>query len=121
MNCRPGDLAVVIKAMNKQNLGRIVHVIEEHDGSGDLVLDATVLGHIWLVEAARPLVWRRAGKRLRRRRGPAPDAYLMPVGRATPVSNAPATSDISTSAGGYLAEQQLLPVAQESQGALWHP
>jgi hypothetical protein len=120
MNCRPGDLAIVVRAENKQNLGRIVHVVQEHDGAGDLVLDERVYGHVWLVEAERPLVWRRAGKRVRRRRGPAPDDYLLPVGSTPSESTAPATSDVSTDTGADAAEEAVT-APHDAVGAIWHP
>ena len=38
MRCRPGDMAVVLDAVHKSNIGKIVTVIELHDGLGDVVL-----------------------------------------------------------------------------------
>lgn len=35
LRCKPGDLAVVIQAMFKTNLGRIVRVIRPSCGEGD--------------------------------------------------------------------------------------
>ena len=77
MKCRVGDLAVVIDAYHRSNLGRIVHVIAPHDGTGDLPFrDA---GPVWLVQADQPLTWSVAAKQVRRKIGPAPDRQLQPI------------------------------------------
>lgn len=34
--CRPGDLAIIVTADYKTNLGRIVRIIKADDGSGDI-------------------------------------------------------------------------------------
>ena len=36
LRCKPGDLAVVIDARYKCNLGAVVQVIELHNGVGDI-------------------------------------------------------------------------------------
>ncbi len=74
MKCRPGDLAVIIKARNRCNVGKIVKVIALHDGKGDLVISGA-----WLVHCAHPLVWQKKGKLYRRKQGPAPDDQLWPI------------------------------------------
>jgi len=75
--CRPGDLAVVISANLPTNLGRVVLVIKPDDGNSDLryPLDQNA----WIVQADKPLVWLVDGKKVRRKRGPAPDAQLQPI------------------------------------------
>lgn len=75
--CRAGDLAVVVDATHRCNLGRIVRVLKKHDGTGDLVFrDA---GFIWFVESAQRMTWSIGKKRIRRKRGPVPDLYLKPL------------------------------------------
>lgn len=81
--CKAGDLAVVVDAYYRSNLGRIVRVIAQHDGKGDLVFrDA---GVVWLVQSSQPMTWTVAGKRFRRKRGPVPDTSLKPI-RGKPVT-----------------------------------
>ena len=78
MKCRVGDLAIVIDAFHRRNLGYIVQVIAAHDGTGDIVFPVEA-GQVWLVEAIRPLTWSNNGKRYRRKVGPAPDNQLQPI------------------------------------------
>jgi hypothetical protein len=78
MRCKIGDMAVVIDAYHRCNLGNIVRVIEPHDGTGDLIFGSSD-GHVWLVEAARPMTWTVKKKRYRRKVGPAPDNQLQPI------------------------------------------
>lgn len=80
--CRAGDLCVVIDATHRCNLGRIVRIIEKHDGTGDLVFRN--VGVVWQVESAQRMTWSIGKKRIRRRRGPVPDSYLKPI-RGNPV------------------------------------
>lgn len=49
MRCRIGDLAVVIDAYHRCNLGTIVRIIAPHDGIGTLTI--TDAGHVRLVDA----------------------------------------------------------------------
>lgn len=85
MKCRVGDLAIVIDAFHRGNLGHIVRVIGTHDGTGDIVFPVES-GHVWLIEAARPLTWSMHEKRFRRKVGPAPDSQLQPI-RGTPADD----------------------------------
>ncbi len=78
MKCRVGDLAIVIDAFHRRNLGQIVRVIATHDGTGDIVFPVET-GQVWLVEGNRPLTWSLYGKRYRRKIGPAPDNQLQPI------------------------------------------
>lgn len=55
LRCTAGDLAIIIHAHHRTNLGRIVKVIAPHDSKGDLVFHDA--GAIWLVECAQPLTW----------------------------------------------------------------
>lgn len=77
LRCKPGDLAIVIKAKNKCNLGRIVRVIQLDQGSGVLLYPAST--PTWLTESAHRMTWYVQGKRVQRKNGPIPDAQLQPV------------------------------------------
>jgi hypothetical protein len=81
VRCKLGDLAIVISAKNKRNLGIIVKIIDADDRKGALRYP---LGTpTWLVESQKPLTWVVDGKRHSYHRGPVPDAQLQPI-RATP-------------------------------------
>jgi hypothetical protein len=75
--CRAGDLAVVVNAYYRSNLGRIVKVLAPHDAQGALVFRD--VGHVWLVEAPQPMIWTIGSRRFRRKCGPVPDANLKPI------------------------------------------
>ena len=82
--CRPGDLAIVVRAVYRSNIGRIVKVVALHDGKG--VLQFGNIGPVWLVACAQPMTWTKDGKRYRRKKGPVPDACLKPIRGTPPVS-----------------------------------
>lgn len=75
--CKAGDLAIVVHAFHRGNLGRIVEVVGLHDGTGDLVFREG--GVVWLVKCAQPMTWTVGKKRFRRKYGPVPDAVLKPI------------------------------------------
>ena len=77
VRCKPGDLAVVIDARYKCNLGAVVQVIELHHGFGDLRYPLEQ--NAWLAKSSKVLQWTVAGKRYRRKSGPVPDAQLQPI------------------------------------------
>lgn len=77
MKCRVGDLAVVVGAEYKSNLGKIVRVVEPHDGRGEIHFRNQ--GPIWWVESHSMLFWTKGRKRFRRRTGPVPDYILYPI------------------------------------------
>lgn len=80
MNCKPGDLAIVIKASVPQNIGKIVRV-----------LCAKESGVSWFIDCDAEYVTR-AGRVVRRdpmRDLFAPDAWLKPV------SGLPITDDVT--------------------------
>jgi hypothetical protein len=83
LNCKPGDLAVVITAHNPENIGTIVRVIKKHHNQNALVDFKG--SHIWMAEAPRPMLYDVGGKMIRRRRGAVPDAILRPI-RGLPVN-----------------------------------
>jgi hypothetical protein len=75
--CRPGDLAVVINAHNPANVGRIVQVLGPDDGTSDLQFPKDVL--VWIVQSEKTMVWDVDKRKVRRKRGPVPDAQLQPI------------------------------------------
>ena len=81
LRCKPGDLAVVINAKYKRNLGIIVKVIEIDDRTGPVryALETPV----WLAESQKAMTWVANGRRYSCNRGPIPDAQLQPI-RGTP-------------------------------------
>lgn len=77
LRCKPGDMAIVIDARYKCNLGAIVQVIELHNGVGDIRY--LKKHNAWLAKSSKPLKWVVNGKCYRRKTGPVPDAQLQPI------------------------------------------
>ena len=77
LRCKPGDLAIVIDAHYKCNLGVIVEVIELHNGLG--VPSYPPEQNAWLAKTSKVLKWTANGKVYRRKSGPVPDAQLQPI------------------------------------------
>jgi len=77
LRCKPGDMAIVIDARYKCNLGAIVQVIELHNGVGDIRY--LKKHNAWLAKSSKPLKWVVNGKCYRRKCGPVPDAQLQPI------------------------------------------
>ena len=77
LRCRPGDLAVVIDARLPSNLGRIVRIVAQHDGTGVLAYPPSVA--TWLVTSPCFMSWVMNGKRYRRKKGLVPDVQLQPL------------------------------------------
>ena len=77
LRCKPGDLAIVIDAKYKRNLGIIVKVIEMDDRTGSVryALETPV----WLTESQKAMTWVVNGTRYSSNRGPIPDAQLQPI------------------------------------------
>jgi hypothetical protein len=84
MKCRVGDLAVVIRADIRSNLGRIVKVLGPHDGCGLLRFKRD--GMVWKVACHQPMTWSLNGKLYRRKIGPVPDNRLQPIRGVAPES-----------------------------------
>ncbi len=82
LRCKTGDLAVVIDARYKCNLGAVVQVIKLHNGIGDIRYSKK--HNAWLAKSSKPLKWVFNGKCFRRKTGPVPDAQLQPI-RAYPL------------------------------------
>jgi len=97
MRCKPGDLAVIIDAFNRTNIGRIVKVIALHDRKGTLTMADSP--DVWLVHCAQPLTWTVGDKRYRRKSGPAPDAQLQPI-RGDALDNGLGAEELTSRATG---------------------
>ena len=68
--CRPGDIAIIVAAKHKRNLGLIVRVVEADRGE-DFIVWPTGAGPVWTCECAMAMKWKKGKKIYRRRRGPA--------------------------------------------------
>ena len=77
LNCKPGDLAIIIDAYNAVNIGAIVRIIATHKKQHALAKEAH--DHLWTVTAPHPLIYAIDGKLIGKRRGPAPDSTLRPI------------------------------------------
>ena len=77
MKCKPGDMAVVLSASHKSNVGRFVSVIELYTSTDDTNLDW--VPPVWLVESNAPLMWTRAKGLWIGNKGPVPDSALQPI------------------------------------------
>jgi hypothetical protein len=84
--CRPGDLAVVVSAKHRCNLGKIVEIVRLH-GRGHLVPNHWP-DPVWWVTSAVKMKWTFGGEVYRRRAGPVPDFKLQPI-RGTPRKQKP--------------------------------
>jgi hypothetical protein len=93
MNCKPGDLAVILKAEQSENVGRIVRCVRLI-GPGELVDGrdwlVTVPGPHWVIEATPGLLWNRHGRVARRAFW---DAGLRPI---TPPAGTVTASEVRT-------------------------
>jgi hypothetical protein len=77
MRGKVGDLAVVVSAEIRCNVGIIVQVVAAHDGAG--AIRFTDEGHVWVVACHQLMTWYLHGKRYRRKTGPVPDNRLQPI------------------------------------------
>jgi len=77
LRCKPGDLAIIVKAYNRCNIGTIVQVIRRDDGQHPLSFSPNI--PCWLVSSAKRLTWSKNAKKVRRFEGPAPDDQLQPI------------------------------------------
>ena len=76
-NCKPGDLAIVVKAHNACNIGTILKVLRPNRNQSALYTARDDV--LWLVEAPHPMTYDYGGTLRRRRKGPVPDSYLRPI------------------------------------------
>ena len=83
--CKPGDLAVVVKAHNACNIGTIVNVIGLYPHQSGLCAPEGDV--IWEAQASNPLTYDFSGVLKRRRIGPVPDSQLRPI-RGAPQAKA---------------------------------
>jgi len=84
MNCKPGDLAIIVRSEKDQLCGKVVKVIK---GWGDW----KPYGYLWTVEFAHPIATRRPSQSdlIIQSNADFPDAWLRPV------SGLPLTDDVS--------------------------
>ena len=83
LNCKPGDLAVIVTAYNLENIGTILRVLKTHKNQKAVLADKE--DHIWLAVAPRSMTYEVGGKLIRRKRGAVPDSVLRPI-RGLPFS-----------------------------------
>jgi hypothetical protein len=81
LNCRVGDLAIVVSAKLPQNVGQIVEILGFQTGVPFLL---TGPGHVWQVRAVsgRASLYHRfdkTGRVVQHAEGPVPDCCLKPV------------------------------------------
>jgi hypothetical protein len=77
MNCKPGDLAIVVDAYNPCNIGSILRVIKSHHNQRALSIETG--DHIWTVQATHPQAYEKGQKIIWRIKGPVPDSVLRPI------------------------------------------
>ena len=77
MNCKPGDLAIVVDAHNPCNIGSILRVLKTHRNQKSLLIEPG--DHIWLVQATHPQAYEKGQKIIYRMKGPVPDSVLRPI------------------------------------------
>lgn len=97
MNCKPGDIALVVSSRFEQNIGVLVDVIGPADGK--IVLSQEV-GQIWHCRARGAVTYQSVfGDRLVTQEGPIPDACLRPIrGRGNPEESTESRDDLVTPA-----------------------
>lgn len=82
MNCKQGDLALVVRATRPENLMKIVEVIGPYDPRECGIVLSVDSKKVWLCESrGSPLVWANAWGfgETHSHRGPIPDEYLRPI------------------------------------------
>ncbi len=77
MRCKEGDMAVVLSAFHKSNVGRFVNVVRLYDGTGSLGMTSDQ--PVWLVESNAPMTWTKGARVWHGHRGPVPDSALQPI------------------------------------------
>ena len=77
LNCKSGDLAIIIEAYNAVNIGAIVKIIGTH--KNQVAISKEAEDHLWTVIAPHPLTYAINGKLVTKRRGPAPDSTMRPI------------------------------------------
>lgn len=77
MKCRPGDMAVVLKAFHSSNVGAFVQIIAPYNEADRIKLGGGQA--VWWVESKVPLTWTRGCRLWHGTRGPVPEAALQPI------------------------------------------
>jgi len=77
MKCKAGDMAVVLSAFHKANVGRFVSVVKLYDNTGDAAMGWEQ--PVWLVESHAPMTWTKGAKVWQGHQGPVPDSALQPI------------------------------------------
>lgn len=77
MRCKKGDLAIVISAHYKDNIGCIVTIIRMARKNG--FLNMKNQGPLWLVSCGQNMKWTKENKIFRKKIGPVPDCFLQPI------------------------------------------
>ncbi|MFX3547684.1 hypothetical protein V8918_02840 [Ralstonia mannitolilytica] len=74
MNCKPGDMAIIVRCTIEENIGHVVHV---HSSYGEV----PGYGFCWNVDCPTPLiaVSLADNQRYRRNDGYIPDDWLRPI------------------------------------------
>ena len=75
LNCRAGDLAVIVDAFTPENIGMFVKVLGKHRNQSACPAEDV----IWLVQATQPMRYEKLGKITHKRKGPVPDTWLYPI------------------------------------------
>lgn len=82
MNCKPGDLAIIVRSKSPSNVGLIVQVIDGHSPLDTGIVTTDAARQVWHCESqGSPLTWELEYSigTLRRRNGPIPDECLRPI------------------------------------------
>ena len=113
LRCKPGDLAIVIDAKYKRNLGIIVKVIEMDDRTGPVryALDTPV----WLAESQKAMTWVVNGTRYSSNRGPIPDAQLQPIRGAPKEQTLQREAVVQRHSGTFLLREGLSRMTLDQQ------
>lgn len=97
MNCKPGDLALIVSSRFEQNVGVIVDVIGVAHGK---IVMPQEPGQIWHCRARGAITYETVfAERIVTSEGPIPDACLRPIrGRGNPEKSTNTRDDLVTSA-----------------------
>jgi hypothetical protein len=80
MNCKPGDLAVIVRSVNKENIGLFVEVIEPCGNAFGGVRLTREPGPVWRCKSKGLMTYMGInGSVLQANEGPVPDAVLWPI------------------------------------------
>ena len=77
LNCQVGDLAIIVEAINPENIGAIVRVIAAHPDQSELWKEP--VDFLWTCTSNKPIAYESEGKIFYRTIGPSPDSRLRPI------------------------------------------